>query len=63
MGPWIPLDAIYTAAPQDEDPDREDRFGRPEIADMFGEPGDGTLGPGLEPETFDAAILAGLVTP
>ena len=61
MGPWIPLDAIYTAAPQDAEPDGNDWL--PEADEMFGEPGDGTLGPGLEPETFDAAILAGLVTP
>ncbi len=62
MGPLMPLDAMYTAAPQD-DPDRLERFGRPDVADLFDEPGNGTLGPGLEPETFDAAILAGLVTP
>jgi hypothetical protein len=60
MGPLMPLDTMYTAAPQDEDPDR---FHRPDVEEMFDAPGESTLGPGLEPETFDAAILAGLVTP
>ena len=61
MGPWIPLDAMFTAAPQEEEPGGQEWH--PEAGEMFGEPGDGTLGPGMEPETFDAAIMAGLVTP
>ena len=59
MGPLMPLDAIYTAAPQDD----ADRFERPDVEEMMGAPGDGTLAPDMEPEAFDAAILAGLVTP
>ena len=60
MGPMTPLDAVYATAPQydDEELDR-----RPDVDDLMGEPGEGTLAPGMEPETFDAAILAGLVTP
>jgi hypothetical protein len=61
MGPMMPLEALYTAAPQD---DREDDLAtRPDVAEMIGEPGEATLAPGLEPQAFDAAILAGLVTP
>lgn len=59
MGPTAPLDFPLTAAPQD--PYEDDA--RPDVAEMFGEPGVGTLGPEIEPEAYDAAILAGLVTP
>ncbi len=60
MGPLMPLDAIYTAAPQDEG----DRFAtRPDVEELMEAPGESTLAPDLEPEAFDAAILAGLVTP
>jgi hypothetical protein len=54
-----PLDAMYTAAPQD---DLDELDGRPDVEELMGEPGEGTLGPGLEPEAFDAAIMAGLVS-
>ena len=60
MGPLMPLDELYTAAPQD-DGERFER--RPDVEEMMSVPGDGTLAPEMEPEMFDAAILSGLVTP
>ena len=59
MGPLMPLDTMYTAAPQDDG----ERFERPDVEEMMGAPGAGTLAPEMEPEAFDAAILAALVTP
>jgi hypothetical protein len=61
MGPSTPLDFPLTAAPQDSY--EEDPEARPDVADLLGEPAAGTLGPELEPEAYDAAILAGLITP
>jgi hypothetical protein len=60
MGPLMPLDGMYTSAPQDF-ADEQER--RPDVEEMMVTPGDGTLAPDIEPEAFDAAILAGLVTP
>lgn len=64
MGTFAPLDALYTAAPQDDQglPDEADET-RPDVEDMVGETGHATLAPPFAPESFDAAILAGLVTP
>jgi hypothetical protein len=56
----MPLDAMYTAAPQD-DGERFEK--RPDVEEMMGVPGEATLAPEMEPEAFDAAILAALVTP
>jgi hypothetical protein len=60
MGPLMPLDTMYTAAPLDAADEQEHR---PDVEEMMGVPGEATLAPDMEPEAFDAAILAGLVTP
>lgn len=62
MGPVTPVEPLLGAAPQD---DRDGAWdGRPDADELFGVPGEGTLGPALgEPEQFDAAILAALVSP
>jgi hypothetical protein len=61
MGPMTPLEAMYATSPVEDagEPDARDL----ELVDLLGEPGASTLGPDLEPEAFDAAIMAGLVTP
>ncbi len=52
------LDALYTSAPI-LDYDEEPRPGRPEDEEVLEAPGVQTLAP----ESFDAAILGGLVSP
>ena len=60
MGPMMPLDSLYTAAPIDAADEQEHR---PDVEELMGTPGESTLAPDIEPEAFDAAILSGLVTP
>ncbi len=64
MGTFAPLEALYTAAPQDDQDDVVEQYeDRPDVEELMGEAGNGTLAPAFAPETFDAAILAGLVAP